>query len=493
MENFNNFLYFSPIPNFSKFINDNTTDLDCVLEVINSAPYPITISRVSDGRYVEVNPAFEKAMEISREEAIGHTPEIFTWSDHENPIIRMHRDEELLLSGIKNREIEVYTRKTNRVFVGLFSASVIDIDRKPYILTIVAEITEKRKAEENLRLSEERFARIFRSSPVMLSILNFETHQFADVNEQWLKLLEYEREEVIGKTPSQLELIVDNWTLENIQIINKDLDSEGIFLRKKSGDTMEVLFSSEVIDFQDDKCLLITCIDITAKKQYERELIKLDRLNVIGQMANGISHEIRNPMTTVRGFLQFMAKKEKYREDREIFNLMISELDCANRIISDFLSLSLSVSSPKKVQDINEIVIKLFPLLQAQAYVMGKEIILDINEIPKIKLNEKEIKQLLINLVQNALEASPENGLVNIGTEYQDPYAILSIKDHGQGIPAQIMSKLGTPFFTTKEDGAGLGLARCYSIIERHNGKIEISTSHSGTTVSVLLPRTQSI
>ena len=236
--------------------------------------------------------------------------------------------------------------------------------------------------------------------------------------------------------------------------------------------------------------------EIDRREQMEKEMARLDRLNLIGEMAAGIGHEIRNPMTTVRGFLQLMQEKERYAQDREFLTLMISELDRANSIISEFLSLAKNKAVDLKEQSLNSIIETLFPLIQADAMVSDKNITIDLEEIPDLFLDEKEIRQLILNLARNGFEAMPAGGELKIRTFTVSEETILAVQDQGKGIDRDILDKIGTPFFTTKDTGTGLGLAVCYSIAARHNAEINVETAPTGTTFYVrfkmLKPKTDS-
>lgn len=228
--------------------------------------------------------------------------------------------------------------------------------------------------------------------------------------------------------------------------------------------------------------------DITELKLQQQELARLERLNLIGQLAAGISHEVRNPLTTVRGFLQMLGSKSESEQNKEYMDLMISEIDRANAIITDFLSLAKANSDNITLKNINEIISKVFPMLQADAFNSSKDVLLDLNVVPDIMLNESEIRQLILNLVRNGLEATPENGKVIISTYLKEEKVVLAIKDEGPGIPEEIQDKIGTPFLTTKETGTGLGLAISMGIARRHNAVFEFDTGKEGTTFYIKFP-----
>ncbi len=225
--------------------------------------------------------------------------------------------------------------------------------------------------------------------------------------------------------------------------------------------------------------------DITHRKKLEEMSSLLDRMNVVGSMAATVAHEIRNPMTTVRGYLQLLGKKEKYQTDKEKFKLMIGELDRANDIIREYLSLSREKLVSLKKCSLNSIIEALFPLIQADATSAKVYANLDLVPIPELQLDESEIRQLLLNLARNSIEAMPSGGNLDIRTFPEDDKVVLSISDQGSGIPSHILDKLGTPFVTTKDTGTGLGLPICYQIAHRHNASIRINTGDDGTTFSV--------
>ncbi|MFX4261557.1 two-component system sensor histidine kinase NtrB [Pelotomaculum propionicicum] len=225
--------------------------------------------------------------------------------------------------------------------------------------------------------------------------------------------------------------------------------------------------------------------DIGERKQFEKEMYRLDRLNLIGQMAAGIGHEIRNPLTTVRGFLQLLSGKDNCLQYREFFGLMIDELDRANTIITEFLSLAKDKAIELKLNNINSIIEAIKPLISSDASVSQVNINIDLAEVPDILVDEKEIRQLVLNLVRNGFEAMPTGGELSISTYADNGEIILAVKDQGNGIADDIIEKLGTPFFTTKDKGTGLGLAVCYSIAARHRAKIKVETGKTGTTFFV--------
>jgi C4-dicarboxylate-specific signal transduction histidine kinase len=241
----------------------------------------------------------------------------------------------------------------------------------------------------------------------------------------------------------------------------------------------------EIVAYPDGDGICALIKDITEKKKYEKELKRLSGLQLIGQMAAGISHEIRNPMTTVRGFLQLLKEANNFEKYKQYIGIMIEELDRANSIITEFHSMSNTRTSDLQELSLNSILYDITPLIEIDAFNQNKYVKIDTQTIPKLLLNRNEIRQLIINLYRNGLEAMEEGKTLTIRTYKENGCVILAFVDQGEGIKPEVLEKLGTPFFTTKEKGTGLGLGVSYAIAARHNAKIEIQTSVEGSTFFV--------
>lgn len=236
-----------------------------------------------------------------------------------------------------------------------------------------------------------------------------------------------------------------------------------------------VSFNSEITEF--------TPILKYIGEQTEK-MTRLDRLNIIGEMAASIAHEVRNPMTTVRGLLQLMSKKPEFTKQRDNLDLMIDEIDRANSIITEFLSLAKNRAMEFSDYNINDIIRDIYPLLRADALRNNCEIKVDFKEIPTVPVDQNSIRQLVLNMVRNGLDAMAGiTGSIEISTKSENGIVYLSIKDYGCGISPEVRGKLGTPFFTTKEKGTGLGLAICYRIVERHGASLAVESELGKGTV----------
>jgi hypothetical protein len=311
--------------------------------------------------------------------------------------------------------------------------------------------------------------------------------QFTFANSEIEKLISLDKTEILGKYLWGIfPQIIGSLTYNKLQEAMALSLYESIHWEAEGIVISDRYYEYHAYPFEEGLTVLFR--DITILKQQQLEFARLERLNLIGQLAAGISHEIRNPLTTVKGFLQMFGSRSKYEQDKEYMDLMVSEIDRANEIITDFLSLSKANLDNIKSKNINEVINKVFPMLQADAYNNNKEVIFDLNILPNIMINENEIKQLILNLVRNGLEATPENGCVIISTYLEEDKVVLAIKDHGTGIPQELQEKIGTPFFTTKESGTGLGLAISIGIAQRHKAVFEFKTASNGTIFYTIFP-----
>lgn len=367
----------------------------------------------------------------------------------------------------------------------------IDVDGSEMLLSFAFDITERKQIEAELILSEERFSKAFNASPIAMTISTMEEGQFIDVNDSFCRMIKYKREEILGHTSLELGFWLnpaDRFRIKEMIINQEAIREKEIFFQRKNGEQGLGLYTAERFDINGEPCMLSILTDITDRKEMEIEMLRLDRLGLVGEMAASIGHEIRNPMTTVRGFLQILKDNKKYVEEQEVFDLMIEEMDRANSIITEFLSLAKNKMVELKPLNLKTVLTNMIPLVQANAVIQDQNIKLAMEEVSDLLLDEKEIRQLVINLVYNALEAMPAGKNVTIRTFADHEQVVLSVQDQGSGIDHDLLEKLGTPFFTTKERGTGLGLAICYGIATRHKAKIDIETSPSGTTFLVRFP-----
>ncbi|PYZ91614.1 hypothetical protein CR194_18445 [Salipaludibacillus keqinensis] len=240
--------------------------------------------------------------------------------------------------------------------------------------------------------------------------------------------------------------------------------------------------------------LLVVFYDLTEKREMERELLRSEKLKVVGEMSAGFAHEIRNPLTTIKGFIQLF--NEQDREDNlKYYPIVIEEIDRINKIMNELLNIANPNPSNEKTNvDVEDILQDIVLLQESQMKKNHIELETFLHgNLPELHMNRDKMKQVLINLIQNGIEAMPDGGRMNIRTylegEEADKVVMISIEDTGAGMDRETVEKLGTPFYTTKETGTGLGLTVSYSVVEDMNGSINVSSEKGkGTTFTICLP-----
>lgn len=222
---------------------------------------------------------------------------------------------------------------------------------------------------------------------------------------------------------------------------------------------------------------------------------KSDKLAVIGRMAAAVAHEIRNPLTPIKGFLQIFDAEKEYNE--EYGHLILSELERVELILSEFLTLAKPHQERLETINLEVIVRKVIQLLETRASLDNKRIYFQGDEteiVYYVSGDSNTLKQVFINVIQNALDAIEANtGEILITLLAADNGLVgVNIMDNGAGIEQERIAMLGEPFYSTKEKGVGLGLMICYKIVENHKGKISITSEKGkGTNVSILFPAVQ--
>ena len=259
---------------------------------------------------------------------------------------------------------------------------------------------------------------------------------------------------------------------------------------RKDGSTVEISMSTSPILDEEGEILGFISVsrDITGRNRMEELLRRSEKLTTVGQLAAGVAHEIRNPLTTLRGFLQLQQQNQVLNLKHN--DIMMSELDRINLIVSEFLILAKPQAVHFQKKDVRYIVSDVISLLDSQAHLLGIVFNLQVTEEPAlVYAEENQLKQVFINLLKNSMEAMSKGGMITIHLFLEGESVKIFIRDQGTGIPAEMLSKLGEPFFTSKETGTGLGLMVSQRIIQSHKGTLDIeSTEGEGTTALVQLP-----
>jgi PAS domain S-box-containing protein len=229
--------------------------------------------------------------------------------------------------------------------------------------------------------------------------------------------------------------------------------------------------------------------DITLQKIAEENIENAEKLSLVGQLSASIAHEIRNPLTTLKGFLQLIKGKNEIPEN--YIEIMLSEMNRIEVITSELLLLAKPQAIEFRNEEIRDILNDVVTLLQSQALMKNIEIIFDYENVGSIYCVSNQIKQIFINIIKNAIEAMSESGVITVTMRNYDAHnIIIEVIDQGCGIPEELASNIGLPFYSTKEKGTGLGMLTTYKLVNDHGGKITFESKvGEGTTFRVTLPR----
>ncbi|MBC7105857.1 MAG: hypothetical protein H5T97_07945 [Firmicutes bacterium] len=226
---------------------------------------------------------------------------------------------------------------------------------------------------------------------------------------------------------------------------------------------------------------------------YGAEVERAEKLASIGRMAAGIIHEIRNPLTSIRGFVQLVAEKRPPQDpEREYLDIVLEELDRVGDYITHFLQLAKPEQRRRTEVNLVELLRGIMVLVESQGLLRDIQVVQEYQSgLPPVIADPGQIRQVLLNLIQNAFQAMPHGGRLTVRAYLaaEDGMVAVDVEDTGVGIPEEHLSRLGEFFFTTKEDGTGLGLALSYRIVREHGGTIEVrSRVGEGSKFTVRLP-----
>jgi PAS domain S-box-containing protein len=347
------------------------------------------------------------------------------------------------------------------------------------------DITSWKVSEAALKLKE----RSFRASPFLTALISLPEMTVIDINEKFINTLGLDKDRVIDRPLPEIGIFRQ---AEQSHALFRAIKEKGLLRNQeityytKTGEKRSGLVSGEAVSVEGKYYFLVVVNDITEQKKAEKEAARRDRLKLTAEMAAGIAHEIRNPMTTISGLLQVIAKKTELGRNKEYVDIILAEFNRIKYILEDFLTFGRTTASNIKNQNLGTIIKDIYPLIQAYAAETNKKVTLQIDAVPDLLMDSGEIRTLVLHLCRNGLEAMTEGGTLTLKTYVQGEDVVLAVQDEGPAIPDEVLERMGTPFFTTKEKGSGLGLAKCYSIAGRHRASIRVETGNEGTTFYVI-------
>jgi two-component system cell cycle sensor histidine kinase/response regulator CckA len=387
----------------------------------------------------------------------------------------------------------------------------------PIVRGLAHDITERKRAEEALRESQGMFQKAFHASPDTMVLHSLSEGRHMDVNESFLRLVGYRREELVGRTAMDLGLW---WDLaqgdEYLRILReqgrvRDLE---ICVRTKSGEACTLLLSAEVIEIAGQDCVVAIGKDISHRKLAEQERLHLEeqlrqaqKMEAVGRLAGGVAHDFNNILMVINGYVQLVLRKLSPRHPlRQNLNEIRKAGERAASLTGQLLAFSRRQILVPRILDLNKVVADTKEMLRR---VIGEDVELVIRQghkLAKVLADPGQIAQVLVNLAVNARDAMPGGGRLTIETGNVDlreaetgdlpgaapgPYVTLAVSDTGVGMSKEVMEHMFEPFFTTRErgKGTGLGLSMVYGVVKQSGGYVRVqSEPGQGSAFRIYLP-----
>ncbi|MBM7649492.1 PAS domain S-box-containing protein [Bacillus ectoiniformans] len=350
-------------------------------------------------------------------------------------------------------------------------------------------------SSERLHLQRAFLKKVIDINPNLIYIRDSRGN-FAMVNEAFAQFYGIDQEEAIGKNERAFlnRSAAGEWMAEDLSLIQqlKEKPSYETTIVNKYGEESAVQVIKKLIYSSKNQVELLCVVnDVTAIKENEEYLRRTEKLNIVGQLAAGVAHEIRNPLTSLKGFIQLINQERPIQP--AYLNVMLSELDRIDYVAGELMMVAKPETSKVATVSLNELLVDVTELLTTYAVMHGISIQLEeIEEKLFIEASLNQMKQVFINVIKNGIEASPKGASIIIRAKSLNNDAVVEVIDVGCGISPERIEKLGEPFFTNKEKGTGLGLMVSTRIIKEHHGTIKyFSQVGEGTTVILQFPLKQ--
>ena len=365
------------------------------------------------------------------------------------------------------------------------------------------DITERKNAEDTFR-------KAFNANPEPISIAAFPEGRFIDVNDSFLIVSGYSREEVIGRTSTELNFWgrpEDRVTFVEMLKTQGSVRDLEITFRTKSGEIREAMDSAELIDVAGQQCAIAIFRDITERKTLEKQMRQTQKMEAVGQLTGGIAHDFNNLLGVIIGYSEILEQRLPPDDPLRKECLQIKKAgQSAASLTRQLLAFSRQQVLDPRVLDLNSIILSVQKMLRR---LIGEDIELKTNldsALGCVKADQSQIEQVILNLAVNARDAMPQGGKllietakVNLDEDYArrhppqlpGPYVLLAVTDTGIGMDAETQARIFEPFFTTKEigKGTGLGLSTVYGVVRQSGGHIWVySELGLGTTFKIYLP-----
>ena len=492
--------------------------------ILDTAPYAIVITRLSDATYMEVNDGFCRHIGYSREEALGRTP--FDLNVYENPADRARIMEIVRRQGqAEGMEVRFRT-KEGRILESLISISPIRYYGEDCLLAMTVDINALKQTQRKLEESEARFRTIFETAADPICLSDLETGRFIDVNQAACHHLGYDKENFLKMSLRDITDPQCAYPLKDLSgrpAGEHPLFFEAVHMRK-DGSRAIVEVSSQLIEHERRKTLLSIARDVTQRKETEKELesyrynleqmvaertnalkaaqnelVKREKLAVLGQLTATVSHELRNPLGVIRSsnfYLQRRIKEKDEKTDKH-FRRIEEQVTICEAIVADLLEYTRGRHVSLIKESVAPWLVQVVEQLKEQE---GIQIEMHLSkDLPPIPHDQEKLRRV-INVLLNAIQAVKTKAedanddheyipMVEVKTTGRNKKLVIEVRDNGIGMSEETCRRAFEPLFTTRARGTGIGLANVKKIIEEHGGSIVLDSQlGQGTRITISLP-----
>lgn len=479
-------------------LNNFATDIKFALDAT-------TIIGITDqkGEIIYVNDKFCTISKYNREELLGNNHRILNSGHHPKQFfLNMYKT---ISSGtIWTGEVKNKAKDGTFYWVHTTIVPFLNEQGKPYqYISIRTDITDRKATEENLKhtlkalaSSNKELADIkFALDASSILAITDKKGVITYVNDTFCEISKYSRDELIGKDHRLLNSSFhpNSFFKEMWKKIGKGEIWKGE-VKNVTKDGVEYWVDTTIVPFLNNRGKPYQYVairkDITDRKKVEEMILRSEKLALIGELAAGVAHEIRNPLTSLRGYTEFLKDETTEEEKQQYFDILLDEIERIDFIVGEFMLLAkpkvLKFSDKNIISTLNQTI----TFLQTEAKYKRVSILTEFEEEEVIvKCDENQLKQVFLNIVKNAIEAMPNGGDIKIRVKKKASTVTIEFQDQGVGIPKEKLERLGEPFYSTKEQGNGLGLMVCFKIIKDHNGSIKVeSEENKGTTFQLTFP-----